>query len=579
MDPEDPEPRYWQMQTGLRLGGADGERLARDAFYKVLSLAPDYRDIWSQWDRLYRGQGHRRRATVLLARYDDPTSQARRAVLLMEMEEYAAADSVLDQLARRGGDDPRLWALRAQVAFEAERPEEGEARYWRAVDHAAGDSTELLWRQVAPIATPEEEADYRVADPTARSGFFRAFWARREPDLTTPANERLAEHFQRLRVARRDFALQFPTARFHRSARTRALRSDLGPEILARLGTFWLASGWIPGHSRLEDDVQRRGSGVDVRDLTEPDSVTRYAKYGFDGRGLLYLRFGAPRERLASIGPGLDVEAWRYRIDGRDVLLALARVTADGGGDFVIYPTSRAEAHNALYLLERDASDITAELPLTAWVAFFRATDPQLAALGFLDVLVRATGDSATLAVWDLADQELVRVQGPQPLAVALREGVYRFGVDVRVSGRLGRLRDRFETLPLAPGWLSVSSLLVGVTTDSAPSRRALAALMPADRVIAREGRPLTLYAELYDLPAERGLARYDVTFAFEPLDGGRQVTFSFPRTRPVAPTLVEHLVVQPGVIPAGRYRLMLQVHDRVIGLSARGVALDVTLR
>jgi GWxTD domain-containing protein len=35
-----------------------------------------------------------------------------------------------------------------------------------------------------------------------REAFFRTFWARREPDLNTAVNERIAEHFVRLAHAR-----------------------------------------------------------------------------------------------------------------------------------------------------------------------------------------------------------------------------------------------------------------------------------------------------------------------------------------------------------------------------------------
>jgi hypothetical protein len=124
-----------------------------------------------------------------------------------------------------------------------------------------------------------------------------------------------------------------------------------------------------------------------------------------------------------------------------------------------------------------------------------------------------------------------------------------------------------------------VSSLLAGITTDSAPDRRTMAALMPADRVIVRAGRPLTLYAEVYDLPEERGITRYDVTYVFEPRRGGDRVSFTFPRTRPAETTLIERLVVQPGLVPAGDYRLTLSIRDRLLGITSRGVALDLTLR
>jgi len=576
---DDPsEARYWQMKVGVRLGGADGERLARDAFFEILEHTGAYRDSWDLWERLYRGDRHRRKAARLLARYDDPASSLRRAILLIELEEYAEADAVLADLAARGVEEVATLALRAQAALEAGRLADGERLYWYAVDRAATDTTDLLWRQVAAIASPEEEVQYYVTPLAQRSAFFRGFWARREPDLTTPANERLIEHFRRLRVARHDFALLFPTARFHHSAEARALAAGLGPAILERLGDFQ-AGGIIPGRSRVEDVVQAAGVGVDIRNMPEPDSVTRYARYGFDGRGLLFLRYGAPRERLISVGPGLDVEAWRYDVDGESVSLALVRATASGGGDFVIYPTSRSELHNAAVMLERDVSAVEAPVDVQAWVGFFRSADPELARLGFLDVVVHPTADSATIAVWDLGDQELVRTDGAAPVTVTLREGVYRFGVDVHTRQGLGRLRDHFETPPIGPGWLAVSSVLAGVTTDSAPDRRAMARLMPADRVLVRAGRPLTLYAEVYDLPDDRGTARYDVTYAFEPLGRERRVTFSFPRTVVSRPMIVERLVVQPGLVPPGRYRITMLVRDRVLGLTSRAVALDVELR
>jgi tetratricopeptide (TPR) repeat protein len=582
--PADPEPRYWQMRTGQRLGGVDGERLTRDAFFKLLAMTVAYRDMWDIWERLYRGEGHRRKALGILERRTDRSARLRRAILLIELERYAAADSLLAELASRNRDDVTVLALRAQAAFEAGRTTDGESLYWRAVDRAGADTSDLLWRQIVAIATPDEEATYAVTVPDRRPAFYRGFWARREPDLASPANERLAEHFRRLRTARRDFALRFPSNHFHKRPEARALMADVGPLILQRLGGLH-ASGWIPGHSRLEDALQAAGVGVDVRDLPEPDSVTRYLRHGLDGRGLLYLRFGAPEERLLTVGPGIDVEAWRYTVDGEPVSITFARATAGhasadvAGGDFVIIPSTRTEVHNVTVMLERDASALTADVAVAAWVGFFRAADPGLARLGFLDVVLQPNADSAAVAVWDLGDQQLARAWDAAPLTVSVREGVYRFGIDVRVGGRRGRLRDLFETPSLAPGWLAVSSVLAGITTDTAPDRRAMASLMPPDRVIVRAGQPLTLYAEVYDLPTEGGIARYDVTYAFAPLAGGNRVTLTFPRTRAGATTMIERLVVQPGLVPPGTYRLTLSVRDRILGIVSRGVALDLTLR
>jgi hypothetical protein len=147
------------------------------------------------WERLYRGPGHRRRAVHILEGHADPASLLRRAILLIELERYEAADSVLADLTARGGDDVSTLALRAQAAFEAGRMAEGERLYWHAVDRAQADTADLLWRR-SRHATPEEEVDHAVAAPEQRPSFIQVLARRKGP---APAN-RLLRH-SRLRTA------------------------------------------------------------------------------------------------------------------------------------------------------------------------------------------------------------------------------------------------------------------------------------------------------------------------------------------------------------------------------------------
>lgn len=584
--PADPVPRYLQMLVGLRLGGDDGERLARDAILHILELTPEYRDIWDVWGRLYHGGGHRRRAVRLLERHDAPVAARHRAELLIELEDYRTADQVLAPLTSAAPGDPAPWALRAQAALEAGDTATGAGFYERAVTAAARDTANVLWEQVAAVASPDEEADYAVTPAADRPAFFRAFWARREPDLTTPVNERLVEHFARLRAARTRFRTLHPQSYFHRSPRWRALQGAAAPAVFDTRRTLGTASDALPGRSVFEDEIQALGLGVDTRDLPEPDSITRYARHGLDGRGLLYLRFGPPRQRQVAVGG--DVETWRYELDGRNVTLVFARASASAafrggevmmGGDFVVYPTSQVELHNAALMLERDATSLAATLPLTAWAAAFRAADPTTAAAGLQDVVVRVGADTATVALWGARDREIARARGLSPLVLQAPQGALRLGVDARVEGRLGRIRDRMDVPLLSPGWLALSSLLAGVTTDTAPDRLAMARAMPADRTIHLAGRPLTLYAEVYDLPAQDGFSRYEVEYAFAPVDGGSPVTFAFARVVPAASTVVERVIVQPGQVAPGTYYLSLRVRDRVLGLRTAARALTLTLR
>lgn len=577
--PADPEPRYGQLKVGMFLGDVDGERLARDAMFRILEMTPTYRDIWTQWDRLYVSNGHRRRAAALLARFGDGGITAlRRALLLIQAEDYHEADSLLAWLADRGTTNASLLALRAQAAFETGDPAAGARYYNHAVARADADPLEILWRQIAALASPEEEARYHAASPAERADFFRGFWASREPDLTTSTNERVAEHFLRLRTARKEFRLLFPQSRFHRSVLWRTLQSRMAPEVLAGLGDFYLTDV-IPGRSVFQDEIQEAGLGVDVRDLPEPDSITRYARYGLDGRGLLYLRFGEPHERYFTVGQNVSVEAWKYDVDGTTVSVTFARATNDGGGDFVLFPTNRAELHNTAIMLERDDTGLEAELPLAVWIAVFRAADAAAAAARLMDVYVRTGTDSAGTALWAPNGLERGRAAGAVPLRMTVPPGPYGFGADGRRDGRLGRIRGDVEIPDLSPGWLALSSLIVGIAPDSQPDRERMLRAMPADLVIERDGRPLTLYTEVYDLPAVNGVSRYDVEYAFTPQDDdARAVAFQFRRAVTAQPTVVERLVIQPGQIPPGTYRITVTVNDRTMGLEAQTVRVDITL-
>jgi GWxTD domain-containing protein len=584
--PTDPTPRYLQMQVGLRLGGDDGERLARDAIFDLLALDPDYRDVWRVWSRLYHGSGHRRRAIAALARHDTPTARRRSAELLIELEEYRAADSVLASVERDRAADPALWALRAQAALERGDTAPGVSFYEQALRGAADDTAGVLWRQIAALASPEEEADYAVTPPESRAAYFRAFWARREPDLTTAVNERLVEHFLRLRAARKQFRILHPQTLFHRSPGWRALQGAAAGAVAVARQSLGTASDVLPGRSLFEDEIQALGLGVDARDLPEPDSLTRYARHGLDGRGLLYLRFGAPMQR--QVARGGDVESWRYEVDGRQISLVFARATAASafrggsvmmGGDFVIYPSSQRDVHNATLMLERDATSMPADLPLDAWAAFFRSDDPLAGAAGREDVVVAVGADTAVVALWDARDREIARVRGASPLVLRAPPGSHRLGADARQGGRLGRMRGTIDIPSFAPGWLAISSLLAGLVTDTAPDRLTMARAMPADRLLRLDGHPLTLYAELYDLPTRDGWAAYEVEYAFEPVGRGARVTFAFVRVVPGATTVAERLVVQPGHIEPGIYRVTLTARDRVLGLVTPPIALTITLR
>src|SRR5690606_9284706 len=119
----------------------------------------------------------------------DREVRARIAWLLVEDGACAAADSILEDLAREA-PDPRWPAWRADCAFQQLDDDRGLQLYAEALAASAADSTDALWAQVAAIARPAERERYLALPPGERPAFYRAFWAYRDPNLFTPQNER-----------------------------------------------------------------------------------------------------------------------------------------------------------------------------------------------------------------------------------------------------------------------------------------------------------------------------------------------------------------------------------------------------
>jgi len=110
---------------------------------------------------------------------------------------------------------------------------------------------------------------------------------------------------------------------------------------------------------------------------------------------------------------------------------------------------------------------------------------------------------------------------------------------------------------------------------------------MPAELVYPA-GRSVSAYAELYGLTRDRdGRARYRVRYSFAPLrsalarllGGATPVVFEFDREGAWLGATPERLVIEPGRLPPGRYRVTLAVTDLPTNVKSQTVALDITIR
>lgn len=594
--PGDPEPLYWQSEVGLRLGSDEGEGIAREALIRLFALDPDYRDSWSRFSRLFGNDAIWRRADSALARHPaDPLALTRRGYLAILLEDPAQADAVLARAGARGADRVETALLRAEAAFLGGDPPTGHAWIDSAVAHAANDSAGALWTRFWAIASPAEQAAYGVTPPAERSGFFRRFLGRRDPNLLTPENERLREHYARVAYARRHFRLLHPLNRYHRSALVRGIVAGNSRTLLQDLTVNAPALFLAAPTARA---LAAAGLGPDGADLTPTDSsaTTAFFLAGLDARGLLWLRHGRPEQRimgaLDALRPAvdgeqaLDAESWVYRSPGGPVSVGFRRST--GGvfgsgapaGDFVFEPVSDRQVRATRALLRSDATAIPAPLAAPAWVACFPDSSGTRTA-----VYVRTRAGRAAAALWGTGGQA-AGAAGDGVLRLTVPPGVYEIGVDVDSAGRLGRVRGVVVVPGSAWGGLVLSSLVLGAV-DSSDARGVILAAMPPDLTFPADA-PLTAYAEIRGLRVDSlGLARYRVRYAFMPrrgalarlLVGRAPVVLEFEREARGTAIVAERIVIGPSRLARGRYRVTLSVTDLAQDVKTESAAIDVLVR
>lgn len=593
--PTDPQPLYWQMKVGFFLGMDEGEVIARNAILKILALDPDYQDVWARFQSLYHNGDIWRKTDRALAHH--PTNllaMERRAELAIRLEEFGRADSLLEIVLHARAPYEPAYLLRAEAGFVVGSDSLGYRWYDSALAHIDVDSTDVMWDRVWMIATPEEVVAQAAlpADGAARRDFFERFWTKRDPNLLTPHNERIAEHFRRFGHARRYFKLLHPFSAYSRSPGWRALITQTQRDFLETRG-LQLADPY-PG---LETD-RLFAATRQLPDVAD-GAATSSAVLGLDARGLIYLRHGQPDQMLrgffdplhplgAAENP-LDVEGWMYRTPYGILSIGFRRASgstdpAMAGGDFIFVPTNRRQASSTAIALRSDRTTFPAPLTVRAWTASFRRPAP---GRGLTDMYFKVAGDSAIAVLWGARDRVVRAVAVGEGLyQVSVPPGRYDLGIDVDSAGTLGRARRDIMVPGFRDPQLSLSSLVLA-SGSTLLDREATLRAMPATLTYSA-GQPLVSYVEIYGLAADReGRSHYRLRYSFAPVrsffgrllpGGARRVVFEFDRETP-STEMVERLVIEPGKLPAGRYRVTLAVTDLARNVKSESVALDIEIR
>ena len=578
--PDDPQPLYWQVRVGQYLGSDEGEVVVREAILKIFRLTPDYEDCWALFEQIYHNENIWRRADLALAHHpDDVIALERRAQIAIALEEPGRADSLAELVLARRTPHLPSYLLRAESAFHARRDAAGYAWYDSALAYADLDSTGALWDQVWMIASTAEILREHGTLPGDRRRFFDWFWGKRDPNLLTPENERIAEHFRRLAYVRRMFHLLHPWASYHHSVPARTLQAygdrvyqeelvESLPGVVTRPADSALFANRLGARAAV-------GEGEDIQ-----------FRAGLDGRGLLWIRHGRPEVRMAGVldpirgvpGRPLD-ESWIYEMPWGDVVLSFG---SPGGGDTRSLLFTSRQLESQRRLLETDRTTIPATLEARGWSAFFKSD-----AEGNTELYVRLQPETAAVVLWDTGGAEqIVRAAGAGVLSVSAPPGLYALGLDVDSAGALGRVRQSVRLPRFSSTALGLSSLVLA-PADTLTDRATALEGMAADLAYPA-GRSLAAYAEVYGLTRDgRDRATYRVRYTFVPLrsivarllGGGSPVVFEFERQRAWHGTIPERLVIEPGRLRRGRYRVTLAVTDLPSNVKSETVAVEITIR
>ncbi len=598
----------WMGRAGMTLGGADGESAARQAWKQVLALDPASPEAWSEWLKLSRGRSERERVRRALAQFlDVRAARTRIARLLIEDERYDSANVLLDGLLRDDPVDGSVLALRAQSAFEVGDTAAGSRFYARALASADRDPEDILWAQAIGIATPTEIRAWEAGVPAAsRAAFLAGFWARRNPDLFRGENARIAEHFARLRYARKRYPLMHALTAYHRNATSRA--SELRPSPAEE--AFYLmceAQEWPGAPMRAADRARlpfpetgflpspaawRDLRGVRIpgdlglgpgerilvppfsRDLRDIDTTAVRAGYnlrtGLDDRGLTYLRLGPPAHRAIG-APNVedafcripDLERWDYPGIGQVRFFRPSAVSLGPAAgmrqtsDMVIRAQNEAQFGGMVAGLTRDTTSVPAPLPIGVWLAQFRGESDS----SQVDLAVLATEGRIAVQLVGGAGEPPPPTFGDVGLAVLTSPpGRYSLLVHARAADSLGR---RTLVVPLRSfAGVGMSDLVVAPTWgDTAVGRTAMLERAPRDLAFPPQAE-LRAFAEVYGLPRSAdGTVHYRASYQVYRTDDARRdarrdslpggIVLSFERARRArGSTVVEWLDIVPNVPP-----------------------------
>ncbi len=234
---------------------------AKSDIEKVLEMNPDYADAYLLMGDYYADLMEDYEQAILwytkylALRPEDENGRVRLSMAYLQVKDYDKIMDILLKFLLEHPDAIELMPIVAQACVKREKHDMAMS-FFRSYISNLDPEERALYEDISRFASPEELDE--AARTAEREAFLKRFWNGRDPDLSTPVNERLLEHYRRVWYARQSFSGgQQPW--------------DMRGEVYVRLGE--------PDH-RTSSQMMNASQSLDVQRVK--DRMAR-AIYGKDG--------------------------------------------------------------------------------------------------------------------------------------------------------------------------------------------------------------------------------------------------------------------------------------------------------
>ncbi|MBN1350081.1 GWxTD domain-containing protein [candidate division KSB1 bacterium] len=182
LNPDFLDARYHLGCTYLAKAGKKNLEKAETEFQTLINQLPDYKDTLYQLARVYQ-----------------------------EMQDFDRAIDIYRRLSISRRDEARALIRLSEIFLELGINDAACRTYFRGIAKLTDeDMLQAMYLDIELLLTNEEREFYQALSLQKKGFFFKKFWKSRDPTPGTVINERLIEHFQRVKFARENFRYTAP---------------------------------------------------------------------------------------------------------------------------------------------------------------------------------------------------------------------------------------------------------------------------------------------------------------------------------------------------------------------------------